>query len=631
MGWAKRCPPSGAADIIVPLVPREKIDDVRDRTNIVEIIKRYVELKRAGTGSWKGLCPFHTEKTPSFHVHEPRQFFHCFGCGEKGDVITFLVKVEQRSFMEVIRDLAVTAGVELDERPMSAAEQQARREAESERDRMYRVMDLAAQFFEDAYAGPGGEAARDYVAKRGITAKVSERFRVGYAPARWDALQSFLSGKKIPASDLERLGLAGVNERGRYDFFRDRVMLPVIDRQKRVIGFGGRLLDPEAKDRKYVNSPDSPLFHKKEQLYGLHAASDAIRRGGVAILVEGNFDVLTLHEAGIEEAVAPMGTALTVEQIALVGRLAKTVVVVFDGDTAGQRAAQKAVPLFVEADVDGRVARLPPGIDPDDFVRQGADGAGAAAFRRLVEHARPMLDQFIQDAVQESGIQGTVTALESVAGLLVKVRNQTTRELYARQLGAVLGLSPQQVGRAMRDAADSGRLRSAAATPTGAGAPSAVPNAAAAQRPLPMEELHFLVLLASYPELARMPEVGRGGELLVDPAMRQLFRAAAEQIAATGRIDVPVWLDTAPAEVRNTVGAALMDGSIARVNDPAAAFSKLYARLQLLRIEAEISMSQRLQNDAQARGDDAAVRAILVRGIELNRTKRGLEAALQRP
>lgn len=616
----------------MPLVPREKIDDVRDRTNIVEIVKRYVEIKRAGTGSWKGLCPFHTEKTPSFHVHEQRQFFHCFGCGEKGDVISFLVKVEQRSFMEVIRDLATTAGVELDERPLSPAERQARKEAESERDRMYRAMDLAAQFYQDAYAGPTAEAgrARDYVAKRGITAKVSEKFRVGYAPARWDALQSFLASKKIPATEVERLGLAGVNERGRYDFFRDRVMLPVIDRQKRVIGFGGRLLDPDAKDRKYVNSPDSPLFHKKEQLYGLHAAIDAIRRSGVAIVVEGNFDVLSLHEAGIEEAVAPMGTALTEEQIGILGRIAKTVVVVFDGDAAGQRAAQKAVPLFVEADVDGRVARMPTGVDPDDFVKT----EGAAAFRRLVDSARPMLDQFIQDSVQEAGIQGTVSALETVAHLLVKVRNQTTRELYAGQLGAKLGLTPEQVRRALRQAVQDGPRIATASTPAaggqagGATGPSSAP---VARRPLPPEELHFLVLLASYPELGRSPDAARGGELLVDPATRQMFRGLAEQVALTGRVDIPSWIDGAPADVRDTVGAALMDGSIAHVTDPAAALSKLCAKLQLLRVDAEIAMSQRLQNDAQARGDEAAVRAILVRGIELNRTKRGLEAALQRP
>jgi len=619
----------------VPLVPREKIDDVRDRTNIVEIVKRYVELKRAGTGSWKGLCPFHTEKTPSFHVHEARQFFHCFGCGEKGDVISFLVKVEQRSFMEVIRDLATTAGVELDEKPLSPAERHARKEAESERERMYRTMETAAQFYQDAYAGPGGEAARAYVAKRGISDKTVERFRVGYAPGRWDALQSFLASKKIPAADVERLGLAGANERGRYDFFRDRVMLPVIDKQKRVIGFGGRLLDPEAKDRKYVNSPDSPLFHKKEQLYGLHAAIDSIRRGGTAIVVEGNFDVMSLHEAGIEEAVAPMGTALTDEQVGILSRIAKSVVVVFDGDSAGKRAAEKASTLLATTDsaladfvcTQVSIASLPAGQDPDDFVKT----EGPESFRRLVNNARPVLDHVIHQAADQSGIRGALACLEEVATVLVKVRNPTTRELYGRQLGAVLGLTPQQVLRALRQA-DAGP-RQVPAPAASAGAPSAAAAVAspAARRPLPPEELHFLVLLASYPELGRSADAVRGGELLVDPAMRQLFRGAAEQVALTGRIDVPAWLEPADPEVRNTVTAALMDGSIARVADPAAAISKLCAKLQLLRVDAEIAMSQRLQSDAQARGDEAAVRAILVRGIELNRTKRGLEAALQRP
>jgi DNA primase len=611
----------------VPLVPREKIDDVRDRTNIVETIKRYVELKRAGTGSWKGLCPFHSEKTPSFHVHETRQFFHCFGCGEKGDVITFLSKVEQRSFIEVVRDLAVTAGVELDAQPLSAAEKQARRDAESERDRMFRVMDLAAQFYQDCYAGPMGEAARAYVEKRGVNQAVRERFKVGYAPGRWDALQSFLASKKVPASDAERLGLCGVNERGRYDFFRDRVMLPVIDRQKRVIGFGGRLLDPEAKDRKYVNSPDSPLFHKKEQLYGLHAAMDAIRKTGVAIVVEGNFDVLSLHEAGIENAVAPMGTAMTLEQIDILGRMAKQVVVVFDGDSAGQRAAEKAVPLFVEADVDGRIARLPTGVDPDDYVRQ----QGAPAFNRLVEGARPMLDQFIQDTAHATSIPGRVEALETIAKLLTKVRNQTTQELYARQVAAVLGMTQQQVGRALREAAENSRRGviqpAAAATAT----PEPTPGAPVAQRRLAAEELQFMVVLATFPELGRLPEATRGGELLIDPALRQLHRLAMESIAATGRLDTPAWLQSAPADVRDTVSRALMDGSIIKVADPQVTLAKLGAKLELLRVEAEIVMNEKQAQAARSRGDEATTHATMVRGIALTQTKLGLKAALERP
>jgi DNA primase len=604
-------------------VPREKIEDVRERTNIVEVVKRHVELKRAGTGSWKGLCPFHSEKTPSFHVHEARQFFHCFGCHEKGDVIEFLRKVEQRSFSEVLQDLATAAGVDLDVRPLSPAERIARKEAESERDRMFRVMETAAAYFEEQYAGPAGAAARAYVEKRGIGKEVAGRFRIGYAPARWDGLSSHLASKKIPPQDLERLGLAGVNERGRYDFFRDRVMLPVMDRQRRVIGFGGRLLDPDAKDRKYVNSPDSPLFHKKEQLYGLHAALEPIRKGGQVVVVEGNFDVLTLHEAGIDEAVAPMGTALTGEQLEALDRLAKRIVVVFDGDSAGKRAANKAsVPLAAldkpELITGLRIARMPSGVDPDDFVRQ----QGAAAFRALVDNARPVLDHVIHEAAKDPTIPGRLEALEEIAAVLVKVKDPTARELYAKQAAGVLGLTSQQVRRALVEAE---RKRQ----PGPAQAPAAAAPAPA--RALPREELAALVLMVTYPELARMPEAGRAGELLIDPALRQLHRAAVTEMAAGGRVEVAAWLDAAAPDVRRAVAAAFMDDSIARPPNPAGQLAKLVAKLEGLRVDAEISMNERQVEAARTRGDEEAVHALIRRGIELAQTKLRLKAALERP
>ena len=183
----------------MPLLPREKIDDVRDRTNIVDVVRRYVELKRAGTGSFKGLCPFHAEKTPSFHVHEQRQFFHCFGCGEKGDVFSFLVKIEQRSFMEVLRELAHQAGVDLPEQTLTPAERKAAEENESERERMLRAVEEATRFFEAQLAGPAGAVARAYLEKRGISKATTERFRLGYAPAGWDAMQKHLASRQVEA------------------------------------------------------------------------------------------------------------------------------------------------------------------------------------------------------------------------------------------------------------------------------------------------------------------------------------------------------------------------------------------------------------------------------------------------
>lgn len=419
-----------------------------------------------------GLCPFHAEKTPSFHVHEARQFFHCFGCGEKGDVFAFLTKIEQRSFAEVMRDLARDAGVDLPEKKLSASERQALAEAESERERLLRAAEAATAFYQEQLRAPAGTAARAYLDSRGISAAIVEQFRIGYAPGGGE-LGRHLAALGIAPATAERLGLVGVSERGRYDFFRERVMLPVLDRQKRPTGFSSRLLDPEAKERKYINSSDSPLFHKKDLLYGLHAALDTIRRGGVAVVVEGNFDVLSLHEADVREAVAPMGTALSPEHIAQLGRMAARVVVIFDGDEAGQRAARKAVPLFVEANVDGRIARLPGGVDPDDFVRR----EGTAAFRKLVDGARPVVEQLIDDLARatEATIPDRMKALEEVAPVVAQVRDQTARELYVGRLASTFAVSPQQVWRVVRGAGSAADGRRTTARPGDAVAPEAPP------------------------------------------------------------------------------------------------------------------------------------------------------------
>jgi DNA primase len=607
----------------LPLLPREKIDDVRDRTNIVDVVRRYVELKRAGTGSFKGLCPFHAEKTPSFHVHEQRQFFHCFGCGEKGDVFSFLVRIEQRSFMEVLRELAHQAGVDLPEQTLTPAERRAAEENESERERMLRAMEEATRFFEAQLGGPAGAAARAYLEKRGISKATAERFRVGYAPAGWDAMQKHLASRQVGGELAERLGLVGSNERGRYDFFRDRVMLPVLDRQKRPIGYSSRLLDPDAKDRKYVNSPDSPLFHKKENLYGLHAAVDAIRRGGTAILVEGNFDVLTLHEAGIEEAVAPMGTALTVEQIKLLARMAKRIVVVFDGDSAGSRAAEKAVPLavdaglfFAEADSDGRVAEMPAGVDPDEFVR----AQGAEAFRALVSQARPMLDHLIQRAADDATIPGKASTAKRVADVLAKVRNPLVRDLYVRDLAAKLAVPVAQIMRMVREAASHAPRNEAAP-------PVASAKADSIRRVPQADELDALALLVAQPKLAAREEAQRIYELLRDPGIREIYGTALENLRAGGRADVPAWLDGGPADIREHVSAALMDGrwaSLEAVDDAMRAMRAMVLKLERLRVDGELALAQRQYREALARGNEEEARAISMREMELIRTKLGL-------
>jgi DNA primase len=629
---------------LLPLLPREKIDEIRERTNIVEIVKRHVELRRAGSASWMGLCPFHAEKTPSFHVHESRQFFHCFGCGEKGDVFSFVTKIEQRSFSEVLRDFAREAGLELPERKLSAAERQALADAESERERLLRATEVATTFFQEQLRGPAGAEARAYLASRGISEGVIELFRIGYAPGQAgqggaDSLGRHLAAKGVAPATAEQLGLLGVGERGRYDFFRERVMLPVLDRQKRPTGFSSRLLDPEAKERKYLNSPDSPLFHKKDLLYGQHAALDAIRRSRVAVVVEGNFDVLSLHQAGMAEAVAPMGTALSTEQVALLGRLADRVVVVFDGDEAGRRAARKAVRLFVEANVDGRIARLPAGSDPDDFVRR----EGAAAFQKLVDGGRPVVEQLIDDLARatEATIPDRMKALEEVAPVLAQVRDQTARELYVGRLASTFGLAQSQVWRVVRAAISSSRQRRddggrpSAGREIGevAGGTGAVAPPRPVGREVPRDELEALVLLVSKPALARLPAARRVQELLTDPALRSLARSALAglQEGAGGHFDTAAWLDTGPEDVREAVSSALMDGRFEGLRDDERTLRSLILRLERARLEAEINVTKAALDRARQSGDDAAVRAMSLREIELIRTKLGLSQALARP
>jgi DNA primase len=572
-----------------------------------------------------GLCPFHAEKTPSFHVHEQRQFFHCFGCGEKGDVFTFLTKIEQRTFMEVLRDLAQQAGVDLPERQLSPAERTAMAEAESERERMLRAIEVATAFFEAQLTAPAGARARAYLESRGISAELAQRFRLGYAAPGWDTLQKHLASKQVLPTVAERLGLVGASERGRYDFFRDRVMLPVLDRQKRPVGYSSRLLDPEAKERKYVNSPDSPLFHKKENLYGLHAAQGAILRTGRAVIVEGNFDVLSLHAAGIEETVAPMGTALTAEQVRLLTRAGgRQLILVFDGDKAGVRAGEKAIPMaaeaglfYAEADADVRIVRLR-GVDPDEFIRKD----GAEAFRALLESARPLLDHLIQIAVDDASIPGRTHAVSRVVDVLARVGNPIYRDLYVRELAGRVNVPVGQIQQLMRSAV--------AKKMTPAGETQAVSTT---QRTPPKEQLEALVLLVTHPELAALPEAQRVLDLLVDPGVRQIYRTALEAVRRGERVDVPAWLDAGPGEIRQAVSSALMHGGYEGVaaGAPDRALRALVARLELSRVAAEIQEMKSARHQALERGDAEAAREISKRELELIRTKEGLSHALARP
>ncbi|HOP36412.1 MAG TPA: DNA primase, partial [Syntrophales bacterium] len=322
-------------------IPDEKIEEIRSRADILEIVSEFVTLRKRGK-SYTGLCPFHGEKTPSFTVNVDRQIFHCFGCGEGGNVIRFLMKINNLSFPEAVRSLAVKVGVDLPER-----EFRKERKEPGKREKLLQANRLAAGYFRDALNGPEGDRARTYLASRGIGAEALSRFSIGYARDGWHFLKDALGKEAVPAGIAEEAGLLVRKDRDwHYDRFRDRIMFPVLDLNGNVVAFGGRLLGNG--EPKYLNSPETPVYTKGRVLYGLYDTKEDIRRADRAILVEGYMDLIALWEGGIRHVVASLGTALTREQVLILRRFTKNVVLLFDPDQAGRHAAERSLKLFLE-------------------------------------------------------------------------------------------------------------------------------------------------------------------------------------------------------------------------------------------------------------------------------------------
>ncbi len=364
--------------------PPQFLDEIRARIPISDQVGRRVALTRRGR-EHVGLCPFHKEKTPSFTVSDEKGFFHCFGCGAHGDVIGFVMRTDNLSFPEAVERLARAAGIEM---PARRPED---RQAAKKRDSLYEVLERACAWFEAALAGPEGAAARDYLDGRGVSPEIRARFRLGFAPDDRHGLKRALTGAGVAEQALAEAGLVIVPEDGGapYDRFRGRIIFPITDQGDRVVGFGGRAMGERGP--KYLNSPETPLFHKGRLLYGLALARKAARETGELVVAEGYMDVIALHRAGVAHAVAPLGTALTEDQIRLLWRIAPEPVVCFDGDAAGRRAALRAVERALPMLAPGRSLRfaaLPPGEDPDSLLAH----RGPEAVRAALEAARPLID-----------------------------------------------------------------------------------------------------------------------------------------------------------------------------------------------------------------------------------------------
>jgi len=417
---------------------------IKEQADIVQVIGECVELKRAGV-RFLGCCPFHNEKTPSFSVHPGQQFYHCFGCGASGDVFEFQMKYHNLDFPTAMKELARRYNVEIPERPQSPMELEKNRK----RKLMYAVNEKAVTIYREALVKSGqAKGAREYLEKRKIPLAVQEIFGLGYAPAPESAGWNFLGAQLTKEEQLAavEVGLLVEKEKGgTYDRFRDRVLFPIYDRRGRVIGFGGRIIGEGQP--KYMNSPESPIFNKSASLLGLYQQGDEIRRRKRAILVEGNFDLVSLVVHGCPNVVAPLGTALTTLQLKLLKSFAEECILLFDGDAAGVKAAMRSVPLFLSEQMAGRVALLPTGHDPDTFIQE----EGLDALNLLLDQAMPLPEFALKQLVDEYGLtlDGKSRIIAELQPLIKAATSPLQRSLMLSHFSEKIGLSAKELGASM--------------------------------------------------------------------------------------------------------------------------------------------------------------------------------------
>lgn len=411
-------------------IPEEIIDEVRRSNDVVEVLGQYLSLKKMGA-TYKALCPFHQEKTPSFVVTPSKQIWHCFGCGKGGNVISFLMEYDRVTFIEALRSLAKRANITL---PPSGDYQ------EGAHDLLYQANEFAAKFFQEKLSSTAGAAAREYLTGRGVSQDSIELFRLGYAPNSWEDLIKAASGQGLSLQLLKEAGLIVPRDEGSgyYDRFRHRIIFPIFSLSGRVIGFGGRSLEqkPQAK---YLNSPETPIYHKGRGFYGFCQAKTPIQDSAKAILVEGNLDLIIPYQHGFKNILATSGTALTIDQARLLSRYASQAIICYDPDPAGQSATERAIPLLLEAGLDVRVAILPPGLDPDLAVRR----QGAPAFAGTIEAAVSFIEFRVMRARLASDLSQISERSALVNGLLNQlalVADPVKKRLYIKELAESVGL-----------------------------------------------------------------------------------------------------------------------------------------------------------------------------------------------
>ena len=479
------------------------IDEVKQRTDIIEVVSQYTTLAKAGR-TFRGLCPFHTEKHPSFFVYPEQQSWHCFGCNIGGDVFSFVMKKQNIDFGEALHLLAQKAGVTIPSRFEPQAE-------EKEKERLYQVNEAAAQYFHDLLlSSPAGKKARDYVASRGLSLETITNFQLGFSPNKWEALKQHLLEIGYAESVLLEAGLIVETEKGKkHDRFRNRLMFPIHDIKGRTIGFGARALDDSMP--KYLNSPQTPTFDKSRSLYGINLAAQAIRQQDLAVIVEGYTDVITAHQNGFNNVVASMGTAVTEKQISTLKRLTKNMVLSLDADAAGEEAMLRCVDYENILDSELKVIILPKGKDPDNVIKEDAQN-----WQHLLEEALPVIDYHFNDIASKLDLttaKGKSLAVDELLRIIVEIKDPIRKEHYLQKLASLVKVSEHSLETALSRIKPGRRARE----PRGEVAAPTV-------RPLlaePIEE-YCLALLLQHPELKTRCQ-GLLPEYFADTQNREIF------------------------------------------------------------------------------------------------------------
>lgn len=570
-------------------IPQEILDEIASKCDIVSVIGEYVPLKRKGA-NYQGLCPFHNEKTPSFSVSPAKQIYHCFGCGAGGNIFKFIMEIEHLNFREAVEKLAKRANVSLPQKELSNAEKQAM----ARKKRFLQINEITAKYYQKVLLETkAGQVYRDYLSKRGLGQEVIEKFGLGSCQSGWDGLYRFLLQRQVSPLEMEQLGLVLPSKEGNryYDRFRERIMFPIRNEQGQVVAFGGRIIDADVSPQKYMNSPDTPLFNKGKLLYGLDVAKSSIRAKDQAVIMEGYMDVISAHQYGVTNAVAPLGTAFTAEQAKLLMRNTYQIYIAFDGDTAGSKATWRSLDILNSLGAQAKVITLPKGVDPDEFLKIN----GKEAFEELIMQSQELIVYKIGRLMENNNtdeISGKMQIVKAILPDVLKMNSPIARESAVSIISQKLQLTENAIYSELKNA-NRNNQQDEQFKPMQKVSTRQEENKGLS---LLNQEGHIIKILYENPELIEQAEVS-GGALLFATEVREIYQTMAEILKTKGQFKSS---DFSEAQAQLLASILMMDDV---ANDAQKVLADYIKHTKAERLDNEYKMRLQELADAEKTGD----------------------------